>query len=187
MAQKEYGSTQRLTMKDSGPHRGHGSDRRAQLPREDQELSASPSRQRQRPTEASRAVWPQQVPRMCQVQEGGTVLSAGPSACPLICHTRTQQVSRGLHTPAQGPTTHSVPSAVVSLTCPQGQPVSLLPEAPPAGHPLPSRLGLALGPELWRVFADGQPRLTKAPAWGCPWRLPTGVPSDSPRDGQTHW
>lgn len=114
---------------------------------------------------------------VCQVHEGGNVLRAGPSAHPLICDARTQQASRWLHTPAQGPTTNSVPLAVVAL-CPflasNVNPSLLLLEAPPARHPLPSPLELALGSELWQIFAKGHARLTRNAAWGSTQKLHTG-------------
>lgn len=81
------------------------------------------------------------------------------------------------------------PSAVVSL-CPflaSNANLSLLfLEAPPACHPLPSPSELALGSELWQIFANGHPRLTKNAAWGSAQKLHTGVHSNSPEDSQTH-
>lgn len=131
---------------------------------------------------------------MCQVQEGGNVLragpSAGPSAHPLICDSRTQQAGFTLaaHT-CSGSHNQLSPSAVVSL-CPfrasNANPSLLLLEAPPACHPLPSPLELALGSDLWQIFANGHPRLTKNAAWGSARKLHTGVHSDSPEDSPTH-
>lgn len=164
----------RLTMKDSWPHSGHRVDRWGPAQSLCAELSCPGRTRDSELPHRDRDNGPLRPPeqrgpnrcQMCQAQESGTVLSAGASVTrgPSRLHAGCTHLLRS-HNPL------SPLSGCVPYLFPMPARLSL-PEAPPACHPLPSALGLALGPELWRIFADRQPRLTKAPAWGSPQEFP---------------